>query len=81
MDAAHCREARAVPSLQIAAMGHAQDQAGEVTYTPDFYEIAEIDNESFWAKKLGKKGGSVKSEKKAATSRENGKKGGRPKTK
>jgi hypothetical protein len=30
---------------------------------------------------LGRKGGSVKSEKKAASSRENGKRGGRPKTK
>ena len=35
-------------------------------------------DESFWAKKLGAKGGSIKSEKKAASSRENGKLGGRP---
>jgi hypothetical protein len=32
------------------------------------------------AKVLGRKGGSVKSEKKAAAARENGKKGGRPKS-
>lgn len=53
----------------------------EGTYSPDFYEIAEIEDESFWAKKLGAKGGQAKSDKKAASSRENGKKGGRPKTK
>ena len=33
------------------------------------------------AKVLGRKGGSVKSEKKAAAARENGKKGGRPRKK
>jgi len=33
------------------------------------------------AKVLGRKGGSVKSEKKAAAARENGKKGGRPRDK
>jgi hypothetical protein len=30
------------------------------------------------ARKMGRKGGAVKSERKTATSRENGKKGGRP---
>ncbi len=37
-----------------------------------------INNIQLAAATLGRKGGSVKSEKKAASSRENGKKGGRP---
>lgn len=36
------------------------------------------DDLSKYAKELGRKGGSVKSDKKAKASRENGKKGGRP---
>ena len=61
-----------------AILSYEKTDKNEGTYTPDFYEVAEIDDESFWAKKLGAKGGAVKSEKKAASSRENGKKGGRP---
>lgn len=31
----------------------------EGTYSPDFYEVAEIEDESFWAKKLGAKEGLI----------------------
>ena len=51
----------------------------EGTYSPDFYEVAEIEDESFWAKKLGAKGGAATSPRKSASSRKNGKLGGRPK--
>jgi hypothetical protein len=45
------------------------------------YGLRDRDTLSSAAAALGRKGGSAKSDRKAASSRENGKKGGRPKTK
>jgi len=44
-------------------------------YVPDLVNNFEV---SLFASALGSKGGAVKSDKKTSTSRENGKKGGRP---
>jgi len=63
-------------ALNLIGIDPNEEEGGDPKYD---YSLFELDYTSEYASAMGRKGGSVKSERKAITSRENGKKGGRPK--
>jgi hypothetical protein len=62
-------------ALSLISIDPNEEEDGDPKYD---YSLFELDYTSEYASAMGRKGGSVKSERKAITSRENGKKGGRP---